>query len=359
MKYQSLSTLPIKPSVLRKLVSKGYNCTEDIIHLNALQLSRSVGVTNGDAVDVLKVIRHYNVSIDAEGPSVHLNSVSARHLLQEEQSQPGISLMCSEIDSAMGGKGIPLGQLSEFCGAPGIGKTQIAIQAAVNVQIPVELGGAEGKAIYIDTEGSFIIDRVVEIAHATEREAQSIGAELIHQSKGAASEESIEQLQSKLAKFNVEHILSNILYFRVHDYVEQISVTRVLDEIVNEVPDVKVIIIDSVAFHFRHDVENFSLRNRLLNITSQTLMKLAKEYNLAVVIVNQMTTKIRSGNSAIWSSLVPALGESWGHCCTNRFLLRWVDGVRQMSLFKSANRERAVANYCVTQSGIRSCEPNV
>ena len=38
---------------------------------------------------------------------------------------------------------------------------------------------------------------------------------------------------------------------------------------------------------------------------------LATQYNLAVVVINQMTTKIGRNNTG--SSVVPALGESWAH----------------------------------------------
>lgn len=41
--------------------------------------------------------------------------------------------------------------MTEFSGVPGIGKTQIGIQLAVDVQIPLEYYGVGGQAIYIDT----------------------------------------------------------------------------------------------------------------------------------------------------------------------------------------------------------------
>ena len=44
-------------------------------------------------------------------------------------------------------------QVTEFCGVPGVGKTQLGIQLAVDVQIPVPCGGLGGRAVYIDTEG--------------------------------------------------------------------------------------------------------------------------------------------------------------------------------------------------------------
>lgn len=53
--------------------------------------------------------------------------------------------------------------MTEFCGAPGIGKTQLAIQLCVNCQIPVWADGTAGHAIYIDTEGSFVPERALDM----------------------------------------------------------------------------------------------------------------------------------------------------------------------------------------------------
>lgn len=40
------------------------------------------------------------------------------------------------------------------------------MQLAVDVQIPECFGGVAGEAVFIDTEGSFMVDRVVDIAAA-------------------------------------------------------------------------------------------------------------------------------------------------------------------------------------------------
>lgn len=60
-----------------------------------------------------------------------------------------------------------MGKITEICGAAGVGKTQLCMQFCVNVQIPEKFGGLGGKAIYIDTEGSFMSNRVVEIFNST------------------------------------------------------------------------------------------------------------------------------------------------------------------------------------------------
>ena len=45
---------------------------------------------------------------------------------------------------------------------------------------------------------------------------------------------------------------------------------------------VKIIILDSIAFHFRHDFEDMALRTRLLHGLVQSFMKMACEHRLAV-----------------------------------------------------------------------------
>lgn len=62
--------------------------------------------------------------------------------------------------------GISLGKITEVCGAAGVGKTQLCMQLSISVQLPNELGGLAAKAVYIDTEGSFVSSRLVEMANS-------------------------------------------------------------------------------------------------------------------------------------------------------------------------------------------------
>lgn len=45
---------------------------------------------------------------------------------------------------------------------------------------------------------------------------------------------------------------------------------------------VKIVVIDSITFHFRQDFEDMALRTRLLSGMALKLMKLAKKFCLAV-----------------------------------------------------------------------------
>ena len=51
-------------------------------------------------------------------------TISAYDLLQQEQALGGIVTFCEQLDDMLGG-GVPMGKITEFCGAPGVGKTQI------------------------------------------------------------------------------------------------------------------------------------------------------------------------------------------------------------------------------------------
>ena len=77
---------------------------------------------------------------------------------------------------------------------------------------------------------------------------------------------------------------------------------------------------DSVAYVFRQEIDDFALRNRHLSFLSQTFSTLCLKHNLAVVLVNHMTMKAHDNRGF---RMVPALGEAWGHNCTYRIILHW------------------------------------
>ncbi|HDO19326.1 MAG TPA: DNA repair and recombination protein RadA, partial [Thermoplasmatales archaeon] len=69
------------------------------------------------------------------------------------------------LDQLLGG-GLETQSITEFFGEFGSGKTQIAHQLCVNVQLPEEKGGLEGHAFYIDTENTFRPERITQMATA-------------------------------------------------------------------------------------------------------------------------------------------------------------------------------------------------
>jgi DNA repair protein RAD51 len=60
--------------------------------------------------------------------------------------------------------GIETGAITEMFGEFRTGKSQLCHTLAVTCQLPVSMGGGEGKCLYIDTEGTFRPVRLLAVA---------------------------------------------------------------------------------------------------------------------------------------------------------------------------------------------------
>lgn len=150
-----------------------------------------------------------------------------------------------------------------------------------------------------------------------------------------------------------EDILENITLVKVHDLAELIEQINSLDRVLSEDPKIKLVVIDSIAFFFRSYNGDYSQRGRILLSLAQNLRKAAHVHHVAIVVTNQMTTKIQQGTSG-GSVMVPSLGESWGHSCTHRIILSWQEGLRNCWLCKSSTGEDKMVPFTIVKDGIRS-----
>ncbi|XP_059458200.1 DNA repair protein RAD51 homolog 3 isoform X1 [Corylus avellana] len=334
--------LPISASQRGKLISAGYTTLSSLSSLSPSVLAREVNVSDTEAAQILKVASHGSRLDGSEGGCATINGAqTAWDMLHEEEMFPRITTSCVDLDNILGG-GINCKEVTEIGGVPGIGKTQLGIQLAVNVQIPVDYGGLGGKAIYIDTEGSFMVERALQIAEAC--------IEDMSESDGLLRKD----FKACQLKMHPNNILENLFYFRVCSYTEQIALTNYLEKFISEHKDVKIVIVDSVTFHFRQDFDDMALRTRLLSGMALKLMKLAKVFSLAVVLLNQVTNKYTEGSF----QLTLALGDSWSHSCTNRVILYWNGNERYAYIDKSPSLRSASAPYSVTSKGIRNSASN-
>lgn len=252
----------------------------------------------------------------------------------------------------------------------------------MNVQIPEVFNGLGGEAIYIDTEGSFIVERAAEMASEISMHLNRLARATA--SGRMLSQDAIVTQMAAAQNMILERLLEGIHVFRVHDQTETIATINHLSAYLKLRTKIKVIVIDSIAFHFRQDLHDTTARSRVLSNVAQTLNQLAYEHHLAVVVINHVTTRFDRqstsattmrddkvaddhdavsysdyGDSAMNQSsglqrLVPALGEQWSHCITNRVMLYWHQGKqRRASLVKSPSQQCASVSYCVNEKGIR------
>ncbi|KAG2219673.1 hypothetical protein INT45_011857 [Circinella minor] len=139
-----------------------------------------------------------------------LASQTAEDRIKADNQKTGISFSCKAFDELFDRyKGVPPSCITDFCGEPGSGKTQICMQLAVNAP----------ECIYIDTEGSLFPGRLRQLAETIS----------ITNNK----EESDKPL-------DVGTILKNIHVFRVCDHVQLIALIRQLSDILDELNQVVV-----------------------------------------------------------------------------------------------------------------------
>ncbi|KAL6128943.1 hypothetical protein ACLB2K_072296 [Fragaria x ananassa] len=263
--------LPLSASQRGKLISAGYTTLASLSRLSPSHLARDLKVPEAEAYEILRVA---SLGSGLEQPDKHSALVNggqtAWEILNEEKLSPRITTSCADLDYILGG-GINCKEVTEIGGVPGIGKTQLGTQLAVNVQRPIGYGGLGGKAVYIDTEGSFMVERALQIAEAS----------VVNMS--CNSELTRKESEASQVERHPTDILEKIYYFRICTSTEQIALINYLDQFISEHKDV------------------------------------VDEPWEKVVIFNQVTTKCTEGSF----QLSLALGDSWSHSCTNRIILYW------------------------------------
>jgi len=89
--------------------------------------------------------------------------LTAAQQLETRKDLIQLSTGSKDLDALLGG-GVETGSLTEIFGEFRTGKTQLCHTLCVTSQLPLDQGGGEGKAMYIDTEGTFRPQRLVAIA---------------------------------------------------------------------------------------------------------------------------------------------------------------------------------------------------
>ena len=227
------------------------------------------------------------------------------------------------FNELLGGKGLESKAITEAYGAFGSGKTQLGLTLAVNAQLPKDQGGANGKAVYIDTEGTFRPDRIRQMAEA-------LGA-------------------------NSDKVLKNILVARAFNSDHQILLLDKITELIKEQEEpIKLVIIDSLTAHFRAEFAGrgqLADRQQRLNRYLHQLMKLAEQHNLVVFVTNQ----VMSNPAMMFGDPTTAIGGNIvGHASTFRiYLRRGKAGSRVAKLIDSPNLPDNEAQFYVTEAGVR------
>ncbi|AGT35625.1 DNA repair and recombination protein RadA [Thermofilum adornatum] len=245
--------------------------------------------------------------------------ITARVLFEKRKNLEYISTGVRSLDDLLEG-GVEVGSITELIGEFGAGKTQICHQLAVMVQLPKEKGGLNARALYIDTEGTFRPERIIQIARAKQ--------------------------------LDPEKALENIIYARAYNSDHQMLLVDEAKKYI-ESQNIRLIIVDSLINHFRAEYpgrENLASRQQKLNRHISQLHRLASLYNLAVVVTNQVMS---SPDIFFGNPMKPAGGNIMAHGCTYRIWLRKAkEGKRIARIIDSPKHAEKEVAFAITEDGV-------
>jgi DNA repair protein RadA len=307
-----LTDLPgIGPAVATKLESAGIYDLMSLAVMSPGELADTAGVGAAVARKAIQAARNMLDLGFSDGLEYSQKRANVNHITTGSKN----------FDELLGGRGLESRAITEGFGAYGSGKTQLALTLAVNVQLPPERGGANGKAVFIDTEGTFRPARIKQIA-------EGMGA-------------------------NPEKVLKNIMVARAFNSDHQILLLEKVSEMIKNGEPIKLLIVDSLTAHFRAEFSGrgqLADRQQKLNKYMHELMKLAETHNMVVYVTNQ----VMANPAMMFGDPTTAIGGNIvGHASTYRlYLRRGKQGSRVAKLIDSPNLPDNEAIYYVTDKGV-------
>ncbi|KAG3149489.1 hypothetical protein PC128_g23401 [Phytophthora cactorum] len=257
---------------------------------------------------------------------------------------------CDSIDRLLHG-GFCSGILTEICGEASAGKTQLCLQLLLQCCLPRSLGGLQGTACYICTEGVGSVKRLHDLAQVYAKRYSAVVGIGAKRKRG----ESVPKLTSS-------DFLDGI-------FVEQLyTVDDLIDLVQARLPtllaeqNTKLVVLDSVAAVFRLEstssVKEAAERSRTMFHIANCMRILSDQYGVVFVVTNQVTGDFdpRSNGNG-WR---PALGLSWSNCINQRLrITRHKDStLRRLDVAFSPHLPAETCAFQVTSEGVRPSDGN-
>ncbi|KAG5492905.1 hypothetical protein JKF63_01485 [Porcisia hertigi] len=261
--------------------------------------------------------------IDAARRVSDVGFITGSSCLQQRSTILRISTGSVALDQLLGGGGIESRSITEAFGEFRTGKTQIGHTLCVTCQLPLEMSGGNGKAVYVDTEGTFRPERIRPIAE----------------------------------RFGLDPnaVLDNILVARAYTHEHQAYLLSMVAAKMAE-DQFSLLVVDSITALFRVDFsgrgELAERQQKLAKMLSQ-LMKIAEEFNVAVYITNQVVADPGGASMFVADPKKPVGGHILAHASTTRLSLRKGRGDQRVcKIFDSPALPELECVYSISDQGI-------
>jgi len=297
-------------ATLSKLIDSGFSSLESIAFTPASIIREESGLGEKTTEKI----------IEASMKQLNVGFKSAKELWNQRRNLAQITTGSQELDALLSG-GIETGSVIEFFGEYRTGKTQIMHQLCVNVQLPEEQGGLEGAALYIDTEGTFRPERIIQMAEALDLDHKKV--------------------------------LKNVVFGRAYNSDHQILLIKEAANLIKK-KNIKLIVVDSLIGHFRSEYVGrgtLADRQQTINQHLHDLLRLCDIYpELAIAITNQVQAR---PNVFYGNPIKAAGGNIIAHGCTIRIYLRKGKGEQRVAKVVDApHLPEGEAVFSITEEGI-------
>lgn len=284
-----------EPNDIEKLQEEGINMA-DINKLKSAGLCTVLSVVMTSKKKLLSIKGISEAKMDkimtAAMKIERAGFITGNDLVERRKQVLRISSGSTNLDQLLGG-GIESMSITEVYGEYRTGKTQLCMTLAVTAQLPRNMGGGGGKVLYIDAEGTFRPERINKI--------------------------------SERFGVNPDEVLNNIIYARA--YTTEHQHTLLIMAAAQMMEDVfSLIIVDSIMALYRVDYSGrgqLSERQQNLGQFLSKLMKLAEQFNVAVLLTNQVMADPGGGmGSFMGDTRKPIGGHVLAHAATTRLYFK-------------------------------------
>ncbi|GAD96586.1 DNA repair protein RAD51, putative [Paecilomyces variotii No. 5] len=304
---------------IKLFVDGGFNTVESVAYTPRRVLEQIKGISEQKATKVL-----------AEAAKlVPMGFTTATEMHARRSELISITTGSKQLDTLLAG-GIETGSITEIFGEFRTGKSQLCHTLAVTCQLPFDMGGGEGKCLYIDTEGTFRPVRLLAVA----------------QRYGLVGEE----------------VLDNVAYARAYNSDHQLQLLNQASQMMCETR-FSLLIVDSATSLYRTDFNGrgeLSTRQTHLAKFMRTLQRLADEFGIAVVITNQVVAQVDGGPSAMFNPdpKKPIGGNIIAHASTTRLSLKKGRGeTRICKIYDSPCLPESDCLFAINEDGIGDPSP--
>ena len=317
MPISQLESVGISSTDVKKLMDNGYHTVEAVAYATMKALTSIKGLSEAKAAKILQ----------EASTLIPMGFTTATEYHKQRAEIIHLTTGSKELDKLLGG-GIETGSITEIFGEFRTGKTQICHTLCVTCQMPLESGGGEGKALYVDTEGTFRPQRLVSIA-------EKFG-------------------------LNPVDVLDNVAYARAYNSDHQSKLLQQASGMLAE-SRYALLIVDSATALYRTDYSGrgeLSARQMHLARFLRSLMRLADEFGVACVITNQVVASV-DGAAAMFNAdpKKPIGGNIMAHASTTRLSLRKGRGnARVCKIYDSPCLPESEAMFAINEDGIGDAE---